>query len=102
MRTNRLGRTICADPSVCHGQQTFEGTRILVSDVLELLATGMNWDHIIKECHGGISRSAIAGRFAVLAGHGPACRRVPEGRSERACSGRERLPESADTTLVPA
>jgi uncharacterized protein (DUF433 family) len=51
---------ICADPNVCHGQLTFRGTRILVNDVLELVATGMDWDDIIVECHSSISRSAIA------------------------------------------
>ncbi|HLN28960.1 MAG TPA: DUF433 domain-containing protein [Gemmataceae bacterium] len=49
-----------ADPNVCHGKLTFRGTRILVSDVLELVAAGMDWDDIIKECHGNISRPAIA------------------------------------------
>jgi uncharacterized protein (DUF433 family) len=60
MKIKRPRRIICADPNVCHGQPTFRGTRILVSDVLELVAAGMNWDDIIKECHGGIARSAIA------------------------------------------
>ena len=54
------GRFLCADPKVCHGQLTFRGTRILVSDVLELVAAGMDWDDIIKECHGSITRAAIA------------------------------------------
>jgi uncharacterized protein (DUF433 family) len=54
------GRYICADPRICHGKLTFRGTRILVSDVLELVADGMKWDDIIKECHGSISRAAIA------------------------------------------
>ena len=53
-------RYICANPRNCHGKLTFRGTRILVSDVLELVADGMNWDDIIKECHGSISRAAIA------------------------------------------
>jgi uncharacterized protein (DUF433 family) len=68
MKTKRNGRFICADPKVCHGKLTFRGTRILVSDVLELVAAGMNWDDIIKECHGSISRPAIAEviRFASL------------------------------------
>ena len=60
MKTKRLRRFVRADPNVCHGQLTFRGTRILVSDVLELVATGMNWDDIIRECHGSISRTAIA------------------------------------------
>jgi len=60
MKTKRLGRFICAEPRICHGKLTFRGTRILVSDVLELVAAGMSWDDIIKECHGSISRPAIA------------------------------------------
>lgn len=56
----KLGRFICADPKICHGKLTFRGTRILVSDVIELVADGMDWDRIIKECHGSISRAAIA------------------------------------------
>lgn len=60
MKKKPVGRFICADPKVCHGQLTFRGTRILVSDVLELVAAGTTWDDIIKECHGSISRRAIA------------------------------------------
>lgn len=60
MKSKPLGRYLCADPNVCHGQLTFRGTRILVSDVLELVAADMDWSDIIKECHGSITRSAIA------------------------------------------
>lgn len=60
MRTKHTGRFIRANPKVCHGQLTFRGTRILVRDVLELVAAGKNWNEIIDECHGNISRSAIA------------------------------------------
>ncbi len=60
MRAKRRDRSISANPNVCHGQPTFQGTRILVSDVLELVADGMDWDKIINECHGSISRAAIA------------------------------------------
>jgi uncharacterized protein (DUF433 family) len=59
MKTKSRGR-IVADPKICHGRPTFRGTRILVSDVLELVADGMDWNDIIKECHGSISRFAIA------------------------------------------
>lgn len=58
--TKPRGRFITANPNVCHGQLTFRGTRILVSDVLELVAAGMNWDEIVQECHGSITRPAIA------------------------------------------
>ncbi len=60
MKKPSIGRFICADPKVCHGKLTFRGTRILVSDVLELVAAGMNWNEIIKECHDSITRPAIA------------------------------------------
>jgi uncharacterized protein (DUF433 family) len=60
MKAKPVGRFICTDPDVCHGKPSFRGTRILVSDVLELVAIGMNWDDIIKECHGSIPRPAIA------------------------------------------
>ena len=60
MKKKPIGRFICADPKICHGKLTFRGTRILVSDVLELVADGMDWDDIIRECRGSISRAAIA------------------------------------------
>jgi uncharacterized protein (DUF433 family) len=60
MRRKTNGRFLCADPKICHGQLTFRGTRILVRDVLELVAAGMSWEEIIRQCHGEISRAAIA------------------------------------------
>ena len=60
MKKKQIARFITANPKVCHGKLTFRGTRILVSDVLELVAAGLSWDDIIKECHGSISRPAIA------------------------------------------
>lgn len=60
MKKNTIGRYLCADAKICHGQPTFRGTRILVTDVLELVAANMNWDDIVAECHGNISRAAIA------------------------------------------
>jgi len=60
MKKKPTGRFIIADPKICHGKLTFRGTRILVSQVLELVAEGMSWDDIIKECHGSISRASIA------------------------------------------
>src|SRR5713101_4205396 len=63
MKKRSLGRFLSADPKVCHGKLCFRGTRILVSDVLELVAAGMSWDKIVKECHDSISRRAIAEAF---------------------------------------
>jgi len=43
-----IGRFIVVDPRVCHGQPTFRGTRILVADVLDQVATGMAWEAIAE------------------------------------------------------
>jgi uncharacterized protein (DUF433 family) len=45
---------------ICHGQPTFRGTRILVSDVLEQVADGKSWPFIVKQWRGAITREAIA------------------------------------------
>jgi len=59
MGSKIFGRYIIADPEICHGQPTFRGTRILVSDVLEQVASGMAWEAIIEEWRGRLSREAI-------------------------------------------
>lgn len=55
-----LGRYIVADPAICHGKPTFIGTRILVADVLEEVASGMAWEAIVDAWRGDISKEAIA------------------------------------------
>jgi uncharacterized protein (DUF433 family) len=54
------GQYIVADPKICHGKLTFRGTRIFVSDVLDNVAEGREWDDIIRNWHGSITREAIA------------------------------------------
>ncbi|MFZ3382690.1 MAG: DUF433 domain-containing protein [Candidatus Methanoperedens sp.] len=51
-----LGRYIIADSSICHGEPTFRGTRILVKDVLEQIESGMAWEAIIEEWGGNIDK----------------------------------------------
>jgi uncharacterized protein (DUF433 family) len=53
------------DSSVCHCQPTFRGTRVLVKDVLDPVATGMTWEAIMEEWHGRILREATAGAVAL-------------------------------------
>ena len=55
-----IGRYIVADDAICHGKPTFRGTRIMVWQVLELVAENMDWEQIIWECHGSITKEAIA------------------------------------------
>ncbi len=60
MKKQLVGRYIVRDPKICHGQPTFRGTRILVADVLEQVASGMAWESIVGEWRGSISQEAIA------------------------------------------
>lgn len=60
MRKKFVGRYIVSDPKICHGQPTFRGTRILVADVLEQVATGLAWKSIVEEWRGSITEEAIA------------------------------------------
>ena len=58
-KRKELGQHIVADPEICHGQLTFKGTRILVSDVLYLLAKDWDWDRISAAYDTPLSREAI-------------------------------------------
>lgn len=40
---------ITVDPKVCHGKPVFKGTRVLVADVLDMLANGMSIEEILEE-----------------------------------------------------
>ena len=40
---------IVVDPEICHGKPVFKGTRVLVSDVLELFASGGSIEKILEE-----------------------------------------------------
>lgn len=59
-RVKVLGRHIIANPKICHGKPTFRGTRIMVDNVLELVAEGMPWDRIVWEFHDSFPQEAIA------------------------------------------
>jgi uncharacterized protein (DUF433 family) len=60
MKRKVLGRYIVTDPRTCHGQPTFKGTRVLVADVLELVASGMAWEAISAQWDGTVPPAAIA------------------------------------------
>jgi uncharacterized protein (DUF433 family) len=59
-RPRLIGKYINADPAICHGQPTFRGTRILVSDVLEQVSSGIAWESIALEWREAVSKEAIA------------------------------------------
>jgi uncharacterized protein (DUF433 family) len=54
-----LGRHVVIDPEIHHGDITFRGTRIPVASVLEDVAEGTDWETIIEQWHGSITREAI-------------------------------------------
>ncbi|NUO80068.1 DUF433 domain-containing protein [candidate division KSB1 bacterium] len=60
MRRRTFGQYLVADPNICHGKLTFKGTRIFVEDVLDMVSKGMDWDKILKEYRGSITREAIS------------------------------------------
>jgi uncharacterized protein (DUF433 family) len=76
MAPRALGRYIVVDPRICHGEPTFKGTRVLVADVLEQVASGMVWEAIIEEWRGAVSEEAIA--EAVPLAREALLRRAPE------------------------
>ena len=59
-KVKRRTRYIVADPRICHGKPTFRGTRIMVWQVVEMLAEGEYWPRIVEECHNSFTTEAIA------------------------------------------
>ena len=55
-----LGKYIVADSNICHGKPTFIGTRIMVTQVLNQVASGMSWKTISAEWRGKVTKDAIA------------------------------------------
>jgi uncharacterized protein (DUF433 family) len=60
-----LGRYIVADPEICHGKPTFIGSRVMVWQVLEMVADGQPWKKIAAEWPGTVSEEAIAEAIAL-------------------------------------
>lgn len=55
-----LGNYIVADSEICHSKPTFIGTRIMVWQVIRMVAKGMDWDAISDEWDSKVSKEAIA------------------------------------------
>lgn len=58
-----INENIVADDEICGGSLTFKGTRIMVWQVLELLATGTTIDEILRNYFPELKKEAI---FAAL------------------------------------
>ncbi|MBS3151500.1 DUF433 domain-containing protein [Candidatus Woesearchaeota archaeon] len=50
---------LVADSEICHGKPTFRGTRVLVSDILELVAVGEPMEEILEN-YPSITRKHVA------------------------------------------
>jgi len=62
----RKYKWIMIDPSVCHGKPVFRGTRILVADVLEMIASGMSIEEVLEE-YPQLNREMILEAIALAA-----------------------------------
>ena len=56
---NNWHERIGTNPQVCHGKPCLRGTRIMVWQVLEMVAEGMSWEEIVRQWRGSISSEAI-------------------------------------------
>jgi uncharacterized protein (DUF433 family) len=61
-----IGEYLVIDPNICHGKMTFKGTRIFVEDVLDMVSKWMDWDDIIREYSGSITKEAIMEAVSLL------------------------------------
>jgi len=62
----RKFKWISIDPNVCHGKPVFKGTRVLVADVLEMIASGMSIDEVLEE-YPQLNREMILEAIALAA-----------------------------------
>lgn len=44
-----INKYIVIDTEICHGKPTFKGTRIMVHQILQMLACGFSEDYILKQ-----------------------------------------------------
>lgn len=49
MKRIEINKYIVADPEICHGKPTFKGTRVMVWQVLDMLAAGESIQEILED-----------------------------------------------------
>ena len=54
-----FGKYIGIDDEICHGKPTFKGTRILVSDIVELLAAGVRVEEIVRDYYPSLNEEMV-------------------------------------------
>ncbi len=58
MSANLRANRITIDPAICHGKPTLRGSRLMVTTILELLASGMSFEEILED-YPGLTREDI-------------------------------------------
>ena len=59
-----VGKYIVLDDEVCHGRPTFKGTRVLVSDVIELLAAGLSIEEVVRDYYPSLDEKMVKDALA--------------------------------------
>ncbi len=54
-----INKHIVIDSEICHGKPTFKGTRVMVSDVVELVAAGVSPGEIVKDYYPSLTKGMI-------------------------------------------
>jgi uncharacterized protein (DUF433 family) len=54
-----IGKHLATDTRICAGRLVFRGTRILVSDALELLEAGYSPERVAREYRGLVKLAAV-------------------------------------------
>ena len=54
-----IGKYIVIDSEICHGKPTFKGTRILVSDIIELIGSGVSIEEILRDYYPSLTKEMI-------------------------------------------
>ena len=60
-----IGKNLAADTRICSGRLIFKGTRILVSDALELTQAGYTPEAIARQYHGIITAKGVREALAL-------------------------------------
>ena len=54
-----ISKHIVTDSEICHGQPTFKRTRVMVSDVIELIVAGVSAQEIIADYYPRLTQTMI-------------------------------------------
>ena len=95
-----IGKHLAADSRICRGRLIFKGTRILVSDALELTKAGYTPEAIARQYRGIITARGV--REALTLTRRGIVREIPaRARPPRDNTGPQHSPRSGSTASAP-